>query len=134
MNITQALGTDIAHVRGDLVLSSTGDLGTISGIANLKAALFHRLMTVPGTLVFRPTYGVGVPAYQNAPNSYTLQQDLAGKIQEQFILDPRVQSVTSIAIDFSDTNPELSEIRVFVIPVGYTDAQEMVFTPFAGGI
>ena len=134
MNITQTLGTDIAHVNGDLVKAANGDQATISGLANLRAALFHRLMTVPGTLVHRPDYGCGVPSYQNAPNSFTVQQELAVIIQEQFMKDPRVQSVTSVAIDFSDQNPELSTISIFVIPVGYTDSQQMLYTPFAGGI
>ncbi len=131
-NVTQALGVDIAHVRGDLVRASNGDQGTIRGLPNLKVALFHRLMTVPGTLVHRPTYGVGVMLYQNSLNSFSMQQKLAAKIQDQFSLDPRVQSVTSVSIDFTDQNPQLSIIRVFVVPIGYTDAQEMTFMPFSG--
>ena len=42
-NITDALKTDIAHV-GDLVRTPGGDLGYIAGLANLKNALFHRLI------------------------------------------------------------------------------------------
>lgn len=132
-DINTALKNDIAHV-GDLIKTAGGDLGQIEGLPNLKNALFHRLMTVPGTLVHRPTYGVGMPLYQNAPNSLTLQQEVAALIQEQFIQDPRVQAVSSVSITSEDGTPQLMKLSVSVIVVGYTDAQQMTFTPFAEGV
>lgn len=132
MNINDALFTDIAHV-GDLLITPGGDIDTISGLRNLKNALFHRLMTVPGTLVHRPSYGVGVPLYLNNLSSFATQQRLATLIQEQFKLDPRVEDVSSVSISEDDTNPQITIIRVFIKPIGYSE-QEMSFTPFAGGI
>lgn len=132
-SITDALGTDLAHV-GDLVRTPGGDLGKISGLANLKNALFHRLMTVPGSLAHRPSYGVGVGLYQNAPNSFGVQQKLTGIIQEQFAQDPRVEEVTSVSLASDDITPQLTKLAVFVKVVGYSDAIEMTFTPFAEGI
>lgn len=132
-NITEALYTDLAHVSGDLVRDSRGDVGTISGLANLKNALFHRLMTMPGALTHRPLYGVGVKAYQNAPSSFSVQQRLAARIKEQFELDPRVQEVTGVLITAGDTNPSQFVVAVKVVPKGYTE-QEMKFTPFNEGI
>lgn len=127
-NLTDALKTDIAHV-GDLVGTSSGDLGTVSGLANFKRALFHRLVTVPGTLLHKPTYGVGIGNYQNAPNSFTQQQKLANLIKEQFEQDPRTLKVNSVSISSADATPQKMVIVVSVIPIGYTE-QEMRFTPF----
>ena len=132
LSITDALKNDIAHV-GDLTITAGRDLGQIAGLANLKNALFHRLLTVPGTLVHRPTYGVGIPAYQNAPSSFSIQQKLASLIQEQFEQDPRVDSVTSVNISNTDDQPQTTRIAVFVVPVGYTDAVQMICTPFGVG-
>jgi len=132
LSINDSLGTDIAHV-GDLVRTSGADLGLISGLANLKNALFHRLITQPGTLVHRPNYGVGIPGYQNAPSSFSIQQRLAAKIVEQFEQDARVASVTNVLIGSDDGTPQTTRIAVFLIPVGYTEVQ-MTFTPFGAGV
>lgn len=131
-NITEALKTDLAHA-GDFVPTPAGDLGTVSGLANLKQALYHRLVTKPGSLAHRPTYGVGVNLYQNAPNSITIQQELALKIKAQFMQDPRVADVTSVAFDSDDTSPQLTKLSVTVKPVGYSE-QEMLFAPFGKGV
>lgn len=128
MNINDALKNDIAHV-GDMVLTPGGDLGQISGLANLKRALFHRLITVPGTLVHRPTYGVGVGLYQNGLSSFSKQAELATRISDQFAQDARVLSVTSVSVVLNPDSPQLTMISVFVTPIGYTE-QQMTFTPF----
>jgi phage baseplate assembly protein W len=130
MNITEAFKTDIAHV-GDLVRSASGGIGTISGLTNLKAALWHRLLTVPGTLVHRPTYGVGIMTYQNAPTSYSVQRKLASIIQEQFSNDERVEEVSSVRIVSDDSTPEQTVLSIFIKPVGYSEI-EMTFSPFNG--
>ena len=128
-NIDAAMKTDIAHSGGDLLTTPSGDLGTVEGLANFKLALFHRLVTVPGSLVHRPTYGVGIGNFQNAPASFAMQQKIAGLIEEQFSQDPRVEKVTSVAIVSNDSTPQIMVVKVSVIPVGYTE-QQMLFTPF----
>lgn len=132
-NIVDAFYTDIAHTQGDFVKTSNGDLGTVSGLANYKLALFHRLITTPGDYVHRPTYGVGILRYQNGLSSFAKQQELATKIKEQFLLDPRTQSVSSVSIANSDENPQLTVVRVSVKPIGYSELA-LAFIPFAGDI
>ena len=131
MALNDIMKTDLAHV-GDLVRTSGGDIGTINGLANLKNALFHRLMTVPGTLVHRPNYGIGITQYQGAPSSYAIQAALAAKITEQFELDPRVASVTGVRIASDDDNPSQFVVAVRVVAKGYTE-ETMIFTPFRSG-
>lgn len=131
-DITEALKNDIAHIS-DLVRTPGADIGQISGLANLRWALFHRLMTVPGTLVHRPLYGVGMPAYQNAQNSFAIQQKLASLIKEQFEQDPRVESVESVSVTSEDGTPQTTKVAVFVRAIGYTEVQ-MTFMPFSGGV
>ncbi len=131
MGITEALKTDIS-LRGDMAATQSGDLATVSGLPNLLSALFHRLVTIPGSLAHRPAYGVGVGRFQNGLSSFVKQQKLASIIIEQFKLDPRVQTVKSVSV-FNDDNPDMTKIQVSVVPVGY-DEQVVTYTPFNNGL
>lgn len=122
---------DIAF-KGDFVLTPTGDIDVISGLENLKQALFHRIITSPGSLVHRPTYGVGIKDYLNGPASLSLQTELARRIQEQLILDPRVEEVLGVGFSFTDSRPDLTRIVVRVKPRGY-DELGFTFLPFGEG-
>lgn len=128
MSLTDAFLTDFAH-KGDYLVTPGGDLDLISGLANLKNALLHRLITVPGTLVHRPQYGVGLPNFLNNLASFSTQQELAGIIRQQFKRDPRVEDVLSISMDAEDARPEMISLVVRVKPVGYSE-QDMKFTDF----
>lgn len=131
--ITEILGTDLAH-KSDLLASHAGDLQTIDGLDNIKNALFHRLMTVPGTLAHRPTYGVGIGMFQNAPSSFAIQQKIAKLIEEQFLQDPRIEEVTSVSLTSQDdSRPELTVLAVTVKVVGYEETT-VEFTPFSEGV
>jgi phage baseplate assembly protein W len=132
VNITEALGTDLAH-SVDFVRTASADLGKVAGLANLKQALFHRLLTMPGTLAHRPTYGVGISMFQNTLSSFSIQQRLATLIQEQFKQDPRVEDVLSVAVSNADSSPQLVMIAVSVKVVGYGETT-MNFIPFGGSV
>lgn len=126
--IEETLGTDIAFA-GDFVTSATGDIDKITGIENLRQALFHRLVTTPGSIIHRPTYGIGLKDYQNSPSTIAAQQKLALKIKDQFLQDPRVEDVTSVRVNFNAQRPEMTEIVVRVKLQGY-DESAMAFVPF----
>ena len=81
---------------GDFEATPTGDLALEQGIENLKQAILHRIITVPGTLLHRPTYGIGLPSYQGSLDNLATRQDLMRAMQEQFSDDPRVQELTSL--------------------------------------
>lgn len=127
-NITEVLGTDVKH-KGDYVRRSSGDRDLISGLDNFKEAVLRRIITVPGSIVHRPAYGVGLKLFLNSLSSLSKQQELATKIQEQIELDSRTDEVTGVSISFDPKNPALTYIVVRVRPVGY-DEIEMKFEPF----
>lgn len=129
--IEEILLTDIAN-NSDLVLSPSGDLDKVSGFANLKLALFHRLLTTPGTLIHRPDYGVGIKQYQNGVNSIAIQQQIALKIKDNFLRDERIEEVTSVSVESGDTTPDRITITVKVKIRGFDDAQPITFIPFGG--
>lgn len=122
---------DIAF-DGDFLRTATGDIDTISGLKNLKQAIFHRIITVPGSLVFRPDYGVGLKSYLNSPLSIALQTELALRIQEQLRLDPRIEDVEGVSFRSNPREPELTVLVVRVKPRGY-DETSFEFLPFGEG-
>ena len=103
----------------DFIKTPKGDIETIEGIANVRQALFARLITSKGTIIHRPDFGVGIKDYQNSISSLSRQQELAQRIGEQFSLDPRVSEVVSVSINYSDSTPEKVEILVKIKLIGY---------------
>lgn len=126
--VTEALLTDLLH-DDDYHATAQGDLETLSGLLNLKQALFHRLITSPGSLIHRPDYGVGIKNYLNSVNSIDTRSKIANTIVEQFSRDIRIQEVSGIRIDNEDATPELVVIYVRVKAIGY-DEVTLAFKPF----
>ena len=126
--IEQNLLVDL-RFEGDLQVTKTGDLDTISGFDNLRQRLYHRLITVPGSLAHRPEYGVGVKEFQNEVGSLDKQRNLAFRIQDQFEQDPGLEKVRSIAIRQQDSEPGEFKVIVRYKPVGRNELDEE-FDPF----
>lgn len=115
--------------KQDFVVTAAGDLELIEGLENLKQALFHRLITQPGTLMHRPDYGVGIKSFQNALNSGANRAELFNRIREQFAQDPRIESVSGLEFKYLDQTADKLEILVRVKPVGYEE-QQFAYIPF----
>ncbi len=120
---------DLAH-DGDLLVSPNGDVQTVTGLNNIRRALFNRLMTVPGALVHRPNYGVGIKQFQNAPNSIDNQRLIAKRIKDQFELDFRVEEVVGVQIQNSPETPELIKYIVRVRLEGVDEDVSFNFKTF----
>ena len=131
-SINDILKKDIAF-KSDLVPTASGDLDITEGLDNLKEALFRRLVTTPGSLIHRPTYGVDVKSFQNGLNNLSAQRRLALRITEQFREDPRVESVLGVQIKTDDLQSDKIEILVRVQVVGYGEST-FGFIPFNGDV
>lgn len=131
MNVEEVLLKDIKHLSD--IQKINGDILTVSGLENLKIALLHRLVTLKGSLIHRPEYGVGIQKWQNALNTIDNQRTIAAAIVENFERDPRVVSVQSVEIA-SNEDPSLVKINVKVIVVGRQEAVELNYLPFIDGI
>lgn len=83
--------------NGDIKTAPNGDLALLRGIKNLKQALFHRLITVRGSLAHRPGYGVGIKTYQNQVATLAKQREIALEIKNQFEQDFRVDKLLSVS-------------------------------------
>jgi len=128
--IDEVLKTDIALI-GDMQKAPDGDYQTISGLNNIRQALFRRLLASQGSLVHRPDYGVGIKDFLNAPSSLSNQRALALRVQEQFEQDSRVEEVVGLRFDQDDDVPEKFTIFVKVRVAGFGEP-ELSFQPFGG--
>ena len=128
--LDEFIGTDIVH-QSDWKVTGTGDLDKITGLANLKNRLLHRLVTSPGGFVHLPLYGVGVKDFQNAPNIIGNQIALTKRIEQQFLQDDAVDSIEGVTFIKEDDRPDRVHIivRVIVRGIGNTSFK---FTPFGG--
>jgi len=118
---------DLLH-KGDFVAAPNGDFSLAKGIVNVKQRLFHRLITVPGSLVHRPDFGIGVQRWQNDISTISRKRDLASLIKDQFEQDDSVKRLESIQIVNIKDNGTF-ELRYKVGIVGYGLIDETV-SPF----
>lgn len=124
-NINDSFLVDLLH-NGDFSNNAKGDLKEISGRENLIQAIFHRLITVKGTIIHRPEYGVGVKLYQGVISTLEKQRELALKIRHQLLEDTRIESVDSVK--FITENDYKSgtfviHIKITALGVGAIDEQ-----------
>ena len=103
---------------GDIKNTASGDISRIDSLGNLRQAVIHRLLTVPGTLPLRPEYGVGLKLYQGRLNRLPAQEELMRSIQEQFENDERIDTISSLQVGELSGNPGQVTVRVIVRAVG----------------
>lgn len=130
MTIEETYLRDLVHKK-DLLADADGDLQDITGLNNLSQALYHRLVTQPGSLIHRPDYGVGIKSFLNSINSLDNQRRLANRIDEQFRRDFRVEEVSGVKFTVDDEYPDRIKVFVRIKAIGY-DEVELKFTPFGG--
>jgi len=110
---------DILIAGHDMEPSVSGDIETVTGLLNLKQALLHRILTIPGTLIHRPDYGVGISRYQGSPLTFDRKRRLAVEIDAQCRLDPRVVRVMQIQVEDLENDDFGIVISINVEAVAY---------------
>ena len=113
----------------DFGVTSRGDLEQVTGLDNIRQAVFQRLITSPGSIAHRPGYGVGIKNYQNSPMTIATQQEIMLAMQKQFVDDDRIEELEELSITQNRDNPGQVEIKLKVRPRGY-DALDIVMIPF----
>jgi len=128
--LEESLLTDIWHETAvGSTVAPDGDLSSVKGLKNIQEALVRRLVTIPGTLVHRPTYGVGIRRFQNSLMSLENQKVLALRIKDQFEEDSRVEEVQKFRFVNDDKDSSKLVIFITVKIKGYGETA-MEFVPF----
>lgn len=121
----------------DLGVSSTGDVATVTGRANLAQAIVNRLFTRQGELarLGHPTYGSRLHSLIGERN-VTRAQGLAQiYIRESLGQEPRIAEIVQIAFDPPSRGQERSTLRVQIIvrPAGGEPPLSIVLPIALGG-
>jgi hypothetical protein len=111
-------GVDLAY-PGDLVVRGSGDLERTTGIGALLANFARALITTPGELFWRPTYGVGATEFLNLPVSAGNIAELKNRIRRNLSADPAVEQVDDPVVSIAADGSGLIEIDVFVRIAGH---------------
>ena len=115
----------------DLVISSSGDLDTVSEEYNLGQAIVNRLRTKQGELsdLGHSLYGSRLYELIGEPNNERTRELAKLYTRECVLRDPRVLEVVNIVIAVPKDDPHCLNINVSVIPIGGTNVLNIVF-PF----
>ena len=93
-------GTDLQSINGQLQ-AANGDLVTVSGLANLSAAIIRRIVVKLAALPYHPDYGCLVTTLKGGRNNAALNQLAAAYVARTVKADPRISSVASTTADLS---------------------------------
>ena len=89
-------GVDVVLARG-LLADDGGDIAMVSGRANLRQALVHRIVTAKRELLFHPDYGCSVRRLIGAVAGPTAALLGARFVKSSIQADPRVSAVRDAA-------------------------------------
>lgn len=109
------LGTDIrvsTDPEADIEASPTGDIPMDSGRANLYEAVRRRILTVPGSIVFRNTFGGGVLDFVEAAGTAATRARLENQIRRNLLADPRIADVTVSAAKGTESDAQAAAVTV----------------------
>lgn len=112
---------DIKH-RSDFERTESGNLLTDVGLEKVKNKLIRRLVTVPGSIIHRPNFGVGILRYQNATLTFSQKEKIATNINDQFLEEPFVEEVLGVSFKNIDSQPDAFIISVSVRLEGYGES------------
>ena len=108
---------DISDTYGaDVDLASTGDLATVDGKTLVQQRLLRRLLTAPGTYIWHPDYGAGLPAYVGVAQSPAKLRELRAIVLQQ------IQQESGIARTPVPTVSLQSDNNNLYCQIQYTDA------------
>ncbi len=118
------LGKDVAF-DSDYHRGANGDWQTLTGVALIRQAVFHRLITTPGEFAARPEYGVGVEEFLKEEMTDAKLAELTTRIRTQLLLDRRISRVDVSLKEFAAPGTGV-EVGISIIASG----QALSLAPF----
>ena len=110
--------SDLNHfIGGDLSLSATGDLGSVTDTPRSQQRVLRRLLTNPGDYIFHPTYGAGLSRYIGQTADIA---KLKALVRGQMLLEVAVARSPAPQVDVAQISS--GDGGGFSVAVRYTDA------------
>lgn len=91
----QILLRDIAH---PFAATAAGDIASVAGVANLRAAIYRRLTAMPGSIPHRPQYGAGCQEFCNKLGTVANRQALVNRVKQHLARERRIDEVLSVSV------------------------------------
>lgn len=107
-------GTDILLSNGEIVATAGGDIEVVSGRANLRQAIKHRLGTAWNELLFHLNYGLGVHRLKGTVNGPTAAVLAAEYTRGALLSDRRIASVPNAV---AEVNGDRISVSATAVPV-----------------
>lgn len=122
------MNNDISFNFGaDLIVSQNGDLLLAGKSDLLKQRIIERMLTNPGTYIWHPNYGAGLPRYIGQTLSLAKLQEIEALIIEQIYLEDAVSKSNIPNITFEQLPNGLS-CQITYYESGREDLQTLSFT------
>ncbi|MCP3670710.1 MAG: DUF2634 domain-containing protein [Gammaproteobacteria bacterium] len=97
--IRRLFGTDI-YFDNDYLITNKGDFQLLEGVANLRQAIYHRLITRPGEYKFVPDYGVGIATYVKRKRTNSNLDSMENAIRTNLLRDSRLSAISKIVVEY----------------------------------
>lgn len=91
------LGVDI-FFNGDYEMTAAGAFAIVEGFAALNQGIYHRIITVPGSFVMRPGYGIGIQRWAKRRNLLSDMHELEQVVTDQLSFDKRISKVKKVFV------------------------------------
>lgn len=108
------------------LIADRGDLGLISGRANLAQAIVNRLLTRQGELtdLGHPDYGSRLYQLIGQPQSRRTHTRAEFYVRESLAAEPRIAEIVAVSIAVPDVRSEARSVLAIEIIVRPSDASE----------
>jgi len=103
---------DRATRTGDRAYAASRDTAMVAGRRLVTQRLTRRAMVRPGSIPLHPAFGCGLGDLVEEIVDDTLTATIRGRVEQQFVRDPAVQSVDDVRVSSSALNTLLVEVRV----------------------
>lgn len=101
----------------DIKFASSGDFLTVDGNQKTQQRIMRRLLTNPGSYIWHPTFGAGVPRFIGKQMSGQEINQLKALCVSQILLEETVAKIPAPTVNITQLKPYVIEITI-----GYTDA------------
>lgn len=94
-------GCDVQAEDGRIIMSPTGDLALVDGLANMRQAIRNRLLCERGAMVRHGAYGCDAPGYIGQITGPTLVALMQAAVASAISADTRVGEVESVEVEIA---------------------------------
>lgn len=131
---TEKSGIDLSNGNvGEFSVNHTGDIKTVSGIANLKQAIVIKFATPYGSLTHHPDFGSHINEYIGLPDTIENLQNMQDECTRTVLTDGRIEEVSFSVFNYDFSSTTLN-IAMQLTPISINQIIKMSTVLDQGGV